>query len=333
MNILHELNQLEYGGVERMIANLIKFDKKNKHSILAYQDGPFREELKDVEIIIAPKEKGKELDFETDLIHIHSGGAVSELAMSVGKGFPIIETIHSPIRSPMRSELIAQRVGVTDVVSKLNHDCITIHNGLDFLEIMPTKEPEDIKKELGIKEGLPVIGRLGRIGEDKYLEEWLLVCNYLQRMGLEFIPLIIGDETIGLNGYIGKLKLMAASLPVKNVIWAGHKVDVANYLQIMDVFLYPSATEGFGLVYVEAMFNDAVLVTYENEVSKEIAAGYSILTGPSIEDLAMGVIKGLDINMKDAITSVARGWVEGEFNAEQMVEKYGELYERVNKCS
>jgi len=330
LKIMHELGQLEYGGVERMIANLIKFDNKNKHTILAYKDGPFREELKGVNIIIPPKGKGETVDFETDIIHIHSGGAVSEMALSVGKGFPIIETIHSPIRSPMRNDVITQRVGVTDAVSKLNHDCITIHNGLDFSMLVPTKDPEEIKKELGIKKGIPVIGRLGRIGKDKYLEEWFLVCYKLQQMGLEFVPLIIGGEAIGLDGYIGKLKLMAASLPVKGVIWAGHKKDVANYLQIMDIFLYPSATEGFGLVYVEAMYNNAVLVTYENEVSREIAAGYSILTGPGIEDLAQGVFRGLDLNTKNSITPIAHDWVGAEFDADRMAKDYGDLYERVN---
>ena len=252
MKILHELNQLEYGGVERMIANIIKFDKKNTHSILTYKDGPFRKELEGVDIIMPPKEKDAMLDFETDIIHIHSGGGISELAMSVSKGFPIIETIHSPVRSPIRKEFITQRVGVTEAVSRMNDECITIHNGLDFSKLMPTREADEVKKELGIARNVSIVGRLGRIGKDKCLEEWLLTCYKLQQMGLEFVPLVVGGEASGLDGYVGKLKLMAASLPVKGVIWAGHKADVANYLQIMDVFLYPSPTEGFGLQHQDA---------------------------------------------------------------------------------
>jgi len=333
LNIIHELCQLDYGGAEKVVRNIAKFDKKNSHTVIAYKDGPFRKELEaaGATVIIAPKEKEEEVSFEIDLIHIHSGGAMSEMALSMGKRFPVIETIHSPIRSPMPGEFIRQRVGVTDAVSRINANCVTIHNGVDFSTLQANRSVEEIKRELGIRKNVPVIGRLGRVGKDKCLEEWLLACYYLQRQGLEFIPLIVGGEASGLNGYIGKLKLMAESLPVKGVIWAGHKDDVANYLQAMDVFLYPSPTEGFGMVFVEAMHAGVVVVTYDNDVTREVAGGFAVLESSNIAGLICGVMKALDVNVRDAIIPLAQSWVEEQFDAERMSKDYQDLYERITK--
>lgn len=328
MKIVHELGQLEYGGVEKIIKSIIKYDTKNEHFVVTYKDGPFRKEFEKLGTTILMA-GNKEIDFMADIAHIHTGGAQSIMAFELGKSIPIIETIHSPVRSPMPDKLIKQRVGVTSAVCQINSNCIPILNGVDLGELETDRYAEDVKRELRIPEGIPIIGRLGRIGKDKCLEEWLLTCYYLQMQGIEFVPLIVGGEASGLNGYIGKLKLMAESLPVKNIVWAGHKSDVANYLQLMDIFLYPSPTEGFGLVFAEAMHAGAVLVTYKNEVTLEVAGGYSILTENSIDGLVMGVKKALDINVRDAIIPIAHDFVDQELNAKRMVSEYQEVYERI----
>lgn len=330
MNVLHELNQLDCGGVEKVIRNIVKYDKQNQHTIVAYKDGAFREELEKAgaKIVIS---KDVEVDFEVDVVHIHSGGGNSEIAKQLEGAFPVIETIHSPIRSPIHANLVTQRVGVTEAVSRMNANCLTILNGIDFDGFLPTRDEDDVRQELGIVKGIPVIGRLGRIGRDKCLEEWLLACYYLQREGYQFTPLIVGGEARGCEGYIGKLKLMAASLPVEGVIWTGHKDAIAEYLQVMDIFLYPSPTEGFGLSFIEAMYAGLTLVTYKNEVTSEIAEGYAVLTERSVPGLVKGVKKALDVNIRDAIGPLAHSWVKDRFDAERMSLQYQELYAKVAK--
>jgi len=327
MRILHELNQLDFGGAEKVVRNIIKFDKKNKHTILAYQDGSYREELEKAgaKIMFSPKQD-EPMTCETDIIHVHSGGQISKLAVQLGKHFPIIETIHSPIRSPMKNDVITQRVGVTNAVSKVNHNCITIHNGIDMTEMLRTKSKAEVKKELGIESGIPVIGRLGRIGRDKYLEEWLIVCNKLQNMGLNFIPLIVGDEARNANGYLGRLKLIAECLPVKDVVWAGHRSDIANYLQIMDIFLYPSFTEGFGLVFIESLSMGCNVVTLKNNVTEEILGTTPSKLVSGIDGLVQGVLESLEI-IEDK--SYKYKYVHENFSAKTMSEKYQAVYENV----
>jgi glycosyltransferase involved in cell wall biosynthesis len=332
MRIVHELNQLDFGGVEKVIRNIVAYDKKNEHTILAYKDGMFRPNLEKVgaKIVLTSDKPEDSIDVEADIIHIHSGGGVSELANSLGKIFPVIETIHSPIRSPMKQDVVFQRVGVCDYVSSLNMEAITIKNGIDFSDMETEKTSLAVKEELGIDPGIPVIGRLGRIGIDKGLEEWLLTCYYLQKAGLKFTPLIVGDEARGCVGYRGKLKLMAESLPVKGIVWIGQKEDVSHYLKIMDIFLYPSLTEGFGLVFAEAIYNECVVVAYETPVTMELFGGYSILVHPNkgIPGLVRATESTLkDQSLRDEFIGIGREFILSEYQAERMSLDYQELYE------
>lgn len=332
MEIVHELNQLDFGGVEKVIRNIIKFDKKNKHSIIAYKDGKYRKNLEDVgaNIILLNDEKD-DVDMAADVIHIHCGGAVSPLAHDLGKRFPIIETIHSPVRSPNPNDIISQRVGVSEAVARMNNEAICIHNGIDFDDLEPKFSKEYICEKMGIPTNRPVIGRLGRLGKDKGLEEWILTCYELQRQGYEFTPLIIGGEARDADGYRGVLKLMCESLPLKGVIWLANTNDIADYLQVMDIFLYPSPTEGFGLVFIEAMYMGAVVVSYDNDVNREIIGGYSVLVNQKhgIPGLVNGVKKCLDVVVADEILGLQTEFVTAEYDAESMSLAYQDLYENV----
>lgn len=330
MKIVHELNQLDFGGVEKVIRSIIKHDQKNEHFVLVYKDGPFRPKLEEVGAKIVMVKDDEDVDMEADVIHVHSGGGFSELARSLGKDFPVIETIHSPVRSPMPDSLIIKRVGVCEAVSKRNSNCKTILNGIEFDELEPKVTREEIKATLGIPEGLPVIGRLGRIGTDKGLEDWLLACYYLQSKGYAFAPVIVGGEARNADGYMGKLKLMAASLPVKNVVWAGHRENIADWLQIMDVFMYPSPTEGFGLVFAEAMHMGCAVVTYKTEVTHELFAGYAKLTDQSRGAIGLAEAVGAVLDNPELMSELsgnAQGWVHAEYDAELMSQEYQELYD------
>jgi len=333
MKIVHELNQLDFGGVEKIIRNIIKYDKQNEHFIAAYKDGNYKSELEKVGAKITLL-SDKELDIQADIIHIHCGGAPSNLAHDLKKEFPIVETIHSPVRSPNRDDYITQRVGVTKAVASLNKNAAYILNGIDFESMIPTKTADQVIKELKLNSEIPIIGRLGRIGKDKGLEEWLLTCYYLQQEGINFVPIIIGDEAQNCNGYKGMLKLMVESLPIKNVIWIPNQLNIANYLQIMEVFLYPSPTEGFGLSLIEAAYMNSVVVTYKNDVNRELLEGYAILVDKDIKSLVVGTRKALNTNIQDAFSGLSSAWVETEYDAERMSQEYQDLYKEVyERCN
>lgn len=333
MEIIHELNQLDFGGAERVVRNIVKYDDKNNHTIISYQDGPFREELERVGANVIVLTDKDELDCSVDLVHIHTGGNISNLARRIKGHLKVIETIHSPVRSPMFNHEITQRVGVCDAVSRINHNCITIKNGLDFEDLGDTEKEFDVRQKFGIPEDAFVIGRLGRVGYDKGLEEWILACWELQNRGHNFVPMIVGHEAGNANGYIGKLKLMCESLPLKNVVWTGGKRFIKSYLEAMNLFLYPSMTEGFGLVIAEAMYSNVPVITYNNDVNRELFGGYSYLVDPKsgVKGLADATERLMNNpHLQSEFTGSPYEFVLDQYSADRMSAQYQELYERCN---
>lgn len=333
MKIVHEVNQLDFGGVERVVRNLIKFDKTNEHTIISYRDGGYRKELEKVgaKIVLLADEKDT-IDMDADVIHVHTGGGDSRLARQLGLDFPVIETIHSPVRSVIPSEFIRQRVGVSGAVAAMNHSCEVIHNGLDIddLDGAIVIEKEHVRSALGIPQDAIVVGRLGRLGRDKGLEEWLLAVYKLQMAGHEVWPVIVGGASKEDARYFGSIKLMAASLPVKNIKFLGHQSDIMDYLQIMDIFLYPSPTEGFGLVFAEAMLAGCTVVAYKTDVTQELFAGYCILTERNVPALVQGLKKALIPELRNEYLGLSSDFIRSEYDARNMSAKYQELYERCN---
>lgn len=331
MKIVHEINQLDFGGVERIIRNIVKFDKKNNHVIIAYKDGAYRKHLEEAgaEIYVLENEKHAVEMGDVGVIHIHTGGASSRMAVELGQVFSVVETIHSPVRSAVPANKVRQRIGVSAPVTRMNENCVTVNNGLDIDEFYNSSNKSRglIRKELGIPHDAVVVGRLGRLGRDKGIEDYLLACYYLQQKGHDIYPVIVGAASEKDKGFEGKMKLMAASLPVKNVIWVGHRTDIFNCLQIMDVFLYPSSTEGFGLVFAEAMLAGCGVVGYATDVTKELYGGFGIFTDQTIPALVDGVQHMLNEYLRNEFAGISAPHVEAEYNAQRMSEQYQEIYE------
>lgn len=331
--VLHELNQLEYGGVERIVHTIAKYDKTNEHTVMAYKDGPMRAEFEAIGVKVELVNQGTDehRDFELDVIHIHTGGAASKLASDVQGLLPVIETIHSPVKSAVRREYARAKVGVSNHVTRRNPGAVTIYNGLD-LDRYPVGNPSGCKAELREKFGIPqdalVIGRIGRVAPDKYLEEFLLACREVQKTVPDCHVVIAGQES-SQPGYMGRAKLTAACLPVNNVHFLGFQ-EPKDVLPALDIFLYPSKDEGFGLVYAEAMLYGLTVVTYDTPLTKELFGGFVMLTGPTIKDLANGVLAaGKGSAVADYYFEKAPEFIRERYDGQRMAREYAELYAKV----
>jgi len=324
MKILHELNQLEKGGAERVVAGIIKHDEVNEHLVYTYKDGPMRPILEAAGATVLIENDETE-NVDCDIIHIHTGGAESVLANMVKNQIPTVETVHSPVVSAVRDEYVVERVGVSNQVTILNRKCRRIYNGVDVDRLNRLSE-DDAREELGIPDNAQVIGRLGRIGTDKYVEEFLLACKAYQDNHDCYI-LIVGDEAATEKGYLGIIKVMAASLPLKNVIFVPATEDVGKYYRTMDVFLYPSPTEGFGLVFFEAMASGVPVITYKNPLTREMLTGAALLVENNIPALANGLENILfHGEITDELIEAGLDIVNDMFTAQEMSLKYQEFY-------
>lgn len=348
MKILHELNQLEKGGAERVVEGIIKHDTNNQHIVYSYKDGPMRKVLEDAGAIVVIEDPKEEHALEADIIHIHTGGDESKIATAVNGQIPIIETVHSPVVSAVRDEYVYARVGVSKVVTEMNRKCRTIYNGInvDRLNIQAPdfafngwkqeinesevqRMHKTCREYLGIPKNAFVIGRLGRIGFDKCLEEFLVACKKVQDMdyGKEVHVLIVGDEAKSSRGYLAKTKVMVASLPLRNVHFIPALEEVGWAYSAMDVFLYPSPQEGFGLVIAEAMACNVAVITWNSPLNRELFGGSAVLSKGTIESLKNHTIFLMTHKAhRESFASMGCKLATNEYLSEIMSEKYQELY-------
>lgn len=332
MRVMHELNQLEMGGAERVVLGIIRHDRKNNHIVYTRKDGPMRPilEAAGAEVIIEDKKVQQNVD--CDLIHVHTGGNESEIASCVQGSIPTIETVHSPVVSRVRDEWLSARVGVSGVVTAMNRRCRTIYNGAQLDRLESNLSREEAKKALGIDPEAFVIGRLGRIATDKCVEEFLVACWKIQTRnpGRKIAVLICGGEAKSSPGYLPKVKVMAASFPLKDVFFVGETNEVGPLYAAMDVFMYPSPTEGFGLVYLEAMACRVPVVTWQTTLTTELFIGSALLAPKTVDGLVRHVEYLISNDAaREELADAGFDLAVNHFREETMSGEYQKLYDEI----
>lgn len=105
-----------------------------------------------------------------------------------------------------------------------------------------------IRQELGIEENAFVVGHVGRFSPPKNHSFLLDIFSDIVKQEPTARMLLVGDGTLR-----PAIEQKAASLGLTDkIICTGVRSDVPHLLQAMDVFVFPSLYEGFGIVVVEA---------------------------------------------------------------------------------
>lgn len=146
---------------------------------------------------------------------------------------------------------------------------------LDLFKKNPkAKTPKSFKK--------PIFTFLGRIAPEKNLKAFL-------KCDLPGTKLIIGD---------GPQKQNLKKKFKKHTVFVGKKKgqEIVDLLSISDVFVFPSKTDTFGLVLVEALACELPVAAYNVHGPKDIITnGQDGFLG---NDLAKNAIKCLDLDRK-----------------------------------
>jgi len=127
--------------------------------------------------------------------------------------------------------------------------------GVDNVRFHPDKRDRDLRLRLGIPEGGIVLACCGRLAAEKNLETLLAAWKRLPRTAAARL-LLIGD---------GPLRSRIARLGDPRVILAGyrHGEELARYYASADLFVFPSLSETFGNVLLEAMASGLPAVAFD----------------------------------------------------------------------
>ena len=145
--------------------------------------------------------------------------------------------------------------------------------GLDLGKFKLKVNPE-LRKELNLEEDAFVVGHIGSFRPEKNHSFILEIFRSLQRNENKAKLVLIGG---GNPKSVRKIQSLAAELGIQDyVLFLGQRQDVIRLIPIFDVFLFPSLSEGFGIVVLEnqtlgvpTVVSDKVPV--ETSIIKEIS--------------------------------------------------------------
>ncbi len=131
---------------------------------------------------------------------------------------------------------------------------LLLHNGIDTSVFDPSKaDGTKIRAEFGISEAEILIGMMARFSPGKGHEEFLSAASELNKKQKNLKFFVVGEASRGENDYEQRIKRIAAEKKIDNLIFTGYRGDTPDILSAMDIFVFPSHNEAFGIALAEAM--------------------------------------------------------------------------------
>ncbi|MDZ7291337.1 MAG: glycosyltransferase family 4 protein [candidate division KSB1 bacterium] len=207
-----------------------------------------------------------------DIVHAHYSRDLWTIvpALRCSRRVPLIFTKHIGTQKPKRdflhrwiyrhvnhvvaiSEVIRQNVIATHPV--VAERVSVVHHGVDLSRYAPEEiDREAVRSELGLTAEHLVFGIIGRLQVSKGYLEFL---EMARRLVLELPQarfLLIGEASRGESSeaemILGKIREWQLEKVVQHL---GFRRDIPRLLAAMDIFVFPSHAEAFGLVLIEAM--------------------------------------------------------------------------------
>lgn len=291
INVLFVMIQMEMGGTERLIYNLVReLDRKAFNSSVAWFVGPRAlTEFKDLQVPLYHIPKTRKIDFRAmgaleevirkngiDIVNAHHFMSVvyAFYGSKIKNQSTLVYTEHSEWEieqiswkwKAMGRYLLNQTdatVGVSRQVSKRiqqnfkirESKAITIENGVDITEFDKKTDKIALRKEIGLSAHDNVIGVVANF---RKIKNHLFLLRAFSRLIKE-----CSNAKLLLIGKGFKYDLENSEQEIrdfvneerldKDVLFLGYRSDVSQLLTIIDIFCLPSLKEGLPISLIEAM--------------------------------------------------------------------------------
>ncbi|USN44658.1 MAG: glycosyltransferase family 1 protein [Candidatus Woesearchaeota archaeon] len=294
----------QINGVVRVFEKIMGELEKKGYTFIIISPSLFKTvplpTYKEIRISLFPKKKIKEIleKEKPDFIHIATEGSLGIATRNLCKkrGLPFTTSYHTRFTDYVHLRL--NMISPNTVYKYLGW----FHNAAQHT-MVNTKSMEDelrqykitklVQWPLGVDTGLfiknekakklknlkkPIFTYLGRLAIEKNVEDFL-------RLELPGSKLIIGD---------GPDKKKLEEKYKKNTFFVGYKQgqDIVDLLSLSDVFVFPSITETFGLVIVEALACSVPVAAYDVQGPKDIITnGFDGFIGPDLGKNALNCLE------------------------------------------
>jgi glycosyltransferase involved in cell wall biosynthesis len=354
-NVLHLVEHLYQGGIERLLEQLARSTPRQSQSLhfFTYQTKQLAgigKELAEHGTPVYTYDKGKGYDLELlrrlvdvvktqkiDVVHTHDFGP-TEYAVALKIRFPRLRLIHThhTVHDFLRHRkyvlffrfavlFYSRVVGVSDYVTGIlrrlcphaRYKILTVSNGLDVESFQRQPRP--------IASGALRLVNVSRISAEKNLLHLLRACTKLREAGIPFELHHAGsgnaEEEDRVRGYVKSNGLEG------HVFFAGFQSDVRPTLAKGDIFVSSSTTEGHPVAVLEAMAAGLLCLCSDIPAHRILSKDGILLFGLD-EDSLFQLLRRVHAE-PDAYRDVAaraRLQVKERFSLERMIASYGRVY-------
>jgi glycosyltransferase involved in cell wall biosynthesis len=143
---------------------------------------------------------------------------------------------------------------------------VVVSRGVDTLLFHPGRRSDELRRQWGARDSTTVLTVVGRLAPEKNLEAVAEAYATLRATGCDARLVFVGDGPMRAH--------LQARCP--DAVFAGQRrgIDLATHYASADLFLFPSLTETFGNVTLEAMASGLPVVAFDSA-----AAGQFIRPG------------------------------------------------------
>lgn len=129
-----------------------------------------------------------------------------------------------------------------------------LHNAIDTAHFDPAHaDGQPLRKEFALGEKEILIGMLARFSKGKGHEEMIEAAGIINKKQSGVKYLIVGEASKGEDDYAEGIKKLAREAGLTNMIFTGFRKDVRTVLAALDIFVFPSHNEAFGIALAEAL--------------------------------------------------------------------------------
>jgi glycosyltransferase involved in cell wall biosynthesis len=364
LDIAHVVENLERGGLERMVIDLAIAQREAGHRcrvVCLFELGALAHELasRGIEVHACHKRGGVDLgalrrlrarlrEMPHAVIHTHNANAHYH-AVAAAVGLPlarIVNTRHGmgPAQLGSRSEwLYRLSMRRTDMVATVceaararfsqqglrpRSQLLAVPNGIlvDGFSCASEERRVALRNVLGLAPGVRIVGTVGRLNPVKDQSTLLRAFARAHAAVADSALVLVGDGALRAT-----LRAQAASLGIGDAVrFLGDRSDVRQLLQGFDMFVLSSRSEGYSMALLEACASGLPIVATDVGGNREIVVEgrNGFLVAPADDEALAGAMADLLREPARAVQmgQAGRAWALREASIETMAARYDALY-------
>jgi len=359
IRVVHVLDSLGPGGLERGVINLIRNASENfEHSIVCLsRSGSMAAELPEGTLVLElGKPAGNSARFiwrlartlkelRPNITHTRNwGGLDAVLAARLARIWGVVHGEHGwGVDDPQgqnRKRLLVRRflsrwVREFTCVSKqmeqwlksevrVRKPVTQIYNGVFVADRLSAEEGSKLRDRLGLARRTFVAGIVARLDPIKDHETLFRAFRVVRKKASDVRLVVIGD---------GPERQRLMGLAEEGTLFLRHRPDATTLLRALDVFVLPSINEGISNTILEAMAAGLPVIASNAGGNPELVVhgetGFLFQVGDA-EGLASNLLRYREqAALRRQHGDAGRQRAERKFTIRRMVERYEEVYRRV----